>query len=186
MVDKDNDNDGNEPLWNQQNVRLGSFLLASSFLIAAFMQLVTACKPNTFLIDATAVLGSIIAYIYFLMNFWLVRPDWLALKLKIDKKRPNTGQVLHTWLIPLFFLFFWIIVGIEFNDFWSSPIQAMPYIIIIIPLILVIPFFYLQDLRDNQEISRLNVIFRCVKKKFNIHIVVQKVKKRLHTAKLKS
>jgi len=98
------DNNNNIQYMRGQYERLGYFLVASAFLVAGFVQLMVADTDNTFinedkmviLIHAIAGLGSTIAAIYSFMNLWL----WIKHK----------GQVVHTFIIPMFFLAFWLVV----------------------------------------------------------------------------
>jgi len=109
-------NDNNNSIWSSQNARLGSFLIASSFLVAAFIQLVTAKKEIIILVHAIAALGSFTAALYFFMNFFLAMPKGLA---RYIRGAQSTGeQVVHTWLVPLFFLIFWMVTWIVVTDFW--------------------------------------------------------------------
>ncbi len=115
-------------LWNEQNARLGSFLIASSFLVAAFIQLVTSGEQLNILVHSVAFLGSFIAALYTFMNFWLSMPNWLTTIFPGAKS--TSEQVLHTWLIPLVFLIFWLVAWINSTGFWWS--------ILIIGIILLI------------------------------------------------
>lgn len=139
-------NDKDSHLWPSQNARLGSFLIASSFLVVAYIQLVTADNKIIFLNHTVAALGGLIAFGYFLMNFWLVIPDWLA-KL-IRKKVPSSGeQLIHTWLIPLSFLMFWIVAWVGINEY--SPMGA---VLISAGLFLIfIVFLFWQKHRDEHS-----------------------------------
>jgi len=68
------------------------------------------------LLHSVAALGSFIAALYAFMNFWLAMPSWLA---KYIRGAPSSGeQVIHTWLVPLFFLIFWMVTWIVVTDFW--------------------------------------------------------------------
>ncbi|MFC1990220.1 hypothetical protein ACFLVW_06685 [Chloroflexota bacterium] len=118
-------NDKNESLWESQYARLGSFLIASSFLVATFVQLVTADKETNILVHAVAALGCFIAALYFFMNFWLAMPNWLAKHIRGAK---STGeQILHTWLVPLSFLAFWLVVWIAFTNFWFAILLVLVF-----------------------------------------------------------
>ena len=95
-----------------QYERLGYFLIASAFLVAVFVQLVVADRSNAvvnickllLLVHAIAGLGSLISTLYFFMNLWL----WLKKGL----------QVVHTFIIPLLFLVFWLIAWREVTHEW--------------------------------------------------------------------
>jgi len=137
-------------IWDSQNARLGSFLIASSFLVAAFIQLVTACnKIGIVLTHAVAALGSLIAIGYFLMNLWLVMPDWLPKCMR--KEQSSNEQVLHTWLIPFFFLIFWIVAWIEVNNYWSICTVVISVGILLLIFILFIPFQKCRDKRSQKK-----------------------------------
>jgi hypothetical protein len=97
--------------------RLGYFLVASSFLVAVFVQLVVADTNNTLanvrklllLVHAIAILGMFIAVLYAFMNFWLWRKRRL--------------QVVHTFVIPGLFLLFWLAAWyIVTHEWFAFPI----------------------------------------------------------------
>jgi hypothetical protein len=100
MVDKNN---GSDNLSKGLLDRLNAFLLSSSFLVAAFVTLLTIntstsyIKPETIqeLILLVSILGCIIAIVYFSMNIW-------------DSINDKKGHYLHIWIIPLLFAAFWI------------------------------------------------------------------------------
>ena len=128
--------DKNTYHWESQYARLGYFLVASSFLVATFIQL--ALVPDStnnnitekinILIHAVAALGSFIAALYTFMNFWA----WM--------KRSTRDEFLHTWLVPLAFLVFWLVVWINVTDiFWWA--------ILLITLGFLIGCFVFQILR---------------------------------------
>ena len=145
MADSNEGTPGN--IWASQNARLGSFLVGSSFLIAAFIQLVTAENVTLeFLIHSIAALGSLIAVGYFLMNFWLVSPTCLPKWMRKDE--PSTEQVVHTWLVPLLFLIFWIVAWTGVNEY--SPIRAAAISVGILLLIFSL-FIPIQKCRDRHS-----------------------------------
>ncbi len=132
MGDKGADNSS---LWESLSARLGYFLIASSFLIAAFITLVTAGKgiyiadrEINILVHAIAALGSFIAALYGFMNFWPAMPDWLAKRIRGAK--PTSEQVLHTYLVPFSFLVFWLVVWIAVTDFWLAIPLVLAFLII--------------------------------------------------------
>ena len=96
--------------------RLGSFLIASAFLVAVFVQLVVADKHSAlvdvctlrFLVHAVAILGMFISALYGFMNFRL----WLA-----DKGQLHT---IHTFLIPAVFLLFWLAAWCKATHGWLA------------------------------------------------------------------
>lgn len=134
-------------IWTSQNARLGSFLIASSFLVAAFIQLVTASNKTTVVLThAVAALGSLIALGYFLMNLWLAMPEWLPKCMR--KEQPSTEQVLHTWLIPLLFLIFWIVAWIGVMKY--PPISTLGISVGILLLIFMV-FIPWQKHRDRNS-----------------------------------
>lgn len=109
------ESNGNRGIWRGQLERLGAFLVASAFLIAAFVQLVTTDNTsNSFLtediiklmVHATAALGSFTSTIYFFMNIW--------------EAKSSKEHVTHTWFIPLVFTGFWIFAWIVVNSWWWS------------------------------------------------------------------
>lgn len=112
-------NTKNSSLWESQYARLGYFLIASSFLVATFAQIVTTEEEISILVHAIAGLGSSIAALYFFMNFWLSMPDWLARH--IHGAESTHEQLIHTWFIPLLFLTFWLVVWINVIDIWWAP-----------------------------------------------------------------
>jgi hypothetical protein len=102
-------NDDDKQYLHWQHQRLNYFLIASAFLVAAFIQLVTADrvinnKDIEILVHAVAALGSFIASLYFSMNFLV----WLKYR----------AQVIHTWFIPLCFLAFWLAIWIYIYEKW--------------------------------------------------------------------
>jgi len=129
MEQRNNDNG----IWASQYARLGSFLVASSFLVAAFIQLVTSPNDSSKVLTyAVALLGSLIAELYFLMNSWHILPKC------ITGVEPNQEHVHHTWFIPLLFLAFWLAAWISATDFYWS---------ILLVVVLVIPYYVYQKCR---------------------------------------
>ncbi len=124
MADTNRENPNS--LWDSQNARLGSFLIASSFLVASFIALVTADKCiGVLVIHAVAALGGLIAALYTFMNFWV----WIT--------KTNSAQILHTWIVPFLFLVFWLVVWIEVNNRWSvlTMLQSVASLVILFGLL---------------------------------------------------
>ena len=116
-------NTKNSSLWESQYARLGYFLIASSFLVATFAQLVTPGEEISIMAHAIAALGSSIAALYFFMNFWLSMPDWLARHIRGAKSTHE--QLIHTWFIPLLFLAFWLVAWITSINLWWAPLLGV-------------------------------------------------------------
>jgi len=97
-----------------QYERLGYFLIASAFLVAVFVQLVVADTKNTLvnactllcLVHAVAILGMLISALYSFMNLSL----WLERRL----------EVVHTFIIPVLFLAFWLTAWYEVTHEWFA------------------------------------------------------------------
>ena len=113
------------PRWQYQ--RLGSFLVASAFLVASFFTLVgiDTCY-NSFishdtqnvLIHFVACLGAIISVIYLYMNVCVSIKNSIN---KINRQPASDAQTVHTWVIPLVFLVFWVGVWKEVPHWsWSN------------------------------------------------------------------
>lgn len=112
-----------------QYERLGYFLIASAFLVTAFVQLVTADTGSMIvaegrsiiLVHAVSALGSTIAGLYLFMNLWLVITRWLAEKSGLQER--TEAHVLHTVVIPAFFMAFWLAAWYQVTMsscvFWS-------------------------------------------------------------------
>ena len=144
------DTNGGKPdnIWASQNARLGSFLVGSSFLIAAFVQLVSIKDDDfNFLIHAIAALGGLIAVGYFLMNLWMVLPEWLPKCIRRDQ--PSNEQVIHTWLVPFLFLIFWIVAWTGINKY--SPIWVAAISLGTLLLIYFLIFVPIQKHRDRKS-----------------------------------
>ncbi len=91
-------NDTNNQAIQSQYYRLGFFLTASSFLVVAFITLVTTEKDiSVLLTHAVATLGSITSLLYTFMNWWAAR--------ELGKK----VHLVHTYIIPFLFFLFWIV-----------------------------------------------------------------------------
>ncbi|MFC1967127.1 hypothetical protein ACFLV2_00565 [Chloroflexota bacterium] len=143
-----------------QYARLGYFLIASSFLVATFVQLVTAYGTYTVLIHAVAALGSFVAALYTFINSWLAMPNSIAKYLR--GKKPSKGQHLHTWIIPLSFLVFWIVAWIEANGCWSLRTVAISVGITLLFFALLIPIQYWRDKNTEKE-GTMKVKATCLK-----------------------
>ncbi|MFC1980387.1 hypothetical protein ACFLVS_06060 [Chloroflexota bacterium] len=114
--------------------RLGYFLIASAFLVATFIQLVIAADTADTLsiyIHFVAGLGLIIAFMYTFMNWWRA---WIA--------NPHKNQLLHTWLVPLFFLIFWVLAWIEASIHWTEKL-CLSLVILLITLVVLSLGFWL-------------------------------------------
>lgn len=106
--------DNNNGIVHWQHQRLSYFLIASAFLIAAFVQLVGADANNTlvsadrllFLVHAVAGLGVVVSVGYSFMNFCECRKHQL--------------ELAHTWIIPVVFLLFWLITWYHVTHAWFS------------------------------------------------------------------
>ena len=94
------DNDGSDNLSKVLLDRLNAFLLSSSFLVAAFVALITVTSQVSsekiqWLILSVSILGCIIGVAYFSMNLY----DSLK----------KEGYHVHTWVMPLIFVIFWVV-----------------------------------------------------------------------------
>lgn len=134
-------NNKNGSPWQWQYTRLNYFLVASAFLIVAFIQLATAQKEIIILIRAVAALGSFIAALYFFMNSYLACKNWISEH--IGKAKSAGGQIVHTWLIPMLFLIFWIYVA---QFYWIAKLYWLWTILSFLGFVLLGIFF--QKWRD--------------------------------------
>jgi hypothetical protein len=120
MNDKSHQNKNDEPNMQSIYARIGYFLAASSFLVAAFITLVISKKSfDISFIHSVAFLGSFVAGIYTVMNLWA------SLHPETNKEK----QLLHTWLLPGAFFAFWV-----FTWYKATNINYVFFIILLLPL----------------------------------------------------
>jgi len=106
-------NDDLPAVIKSQYERLNFFLVSSSFLVAAFITLVTSSSTFSPLTSAmrgslvffVALLGYFLAVLHTFMNFWVY-------------KRTG-GQTIHTWATPFAFALFWIGAWLVVENKWT-------------------------------------------------------------------
>ncbi len=129
-----------------QFARLNFFLISSSFLVAAFIALVTSDSQLlnwqvwwfTFLV---ASLGLLLAILHTFMNLW----EWLH----------SDENLVHTWLTPFVFVLFWILAWIVYND-WDG------WVIVLSLIITVLIFFGLWLYERHRNKFHLKSWLKCL------------------------